>query len=487
MPITNRLKNQHLLWRAAFGPMVELATSLDKKSVSDMWKLLKDSSKDVPEKIVVAENLVDGLMNGMKSTVQMNQSAEEKDKQKRMMGKQRRTEISNLNLLWLNQMVNSKAQLREKMAFFWHGHFACKVLNSFFSQDLLHNIRTNALSDFGTLLKEVSKSPAMLQFLNNQQNKKGSPNENFAREVMELFTMGIGSYTEKDVKEAARAFTGWGYNAKGEFVFKAFQHDNGEKTFLGKTGNFNGDDILDILLQQPKTAEFITKKIYKYFVNENIDEARVKNLAADFFKSNYDISKLLDNIYGSNWFYEQKNIGTRIKSPIELIAGIRRFLPTDFENENGQLLFQKVLGQVLFYPPNVAGWPGGSSWIDSSTLMVRLQMPQVFAAKENITIKPKNDDDVNMGKKDDVSETINNKQKVVKKNENASIDWAIPLGVFEKVPRTELVKEIASHLWQTADRIPDATLNTYLDQQTRESFTKSAVIQLMSTPEYQMC
>jgi hypothetical protein len=168
-------------------------------------------------------------------------------------------------------------------------------------------------------------------------------------------------------------------------------------------------------------------------------------------------------------------------------VGIRRFLPIEFDNENSQLLFQKVLGQVLFYPPNVAGWPGGTTWIDSSTLMLRMQMPQVFAAKENITIKPKNDDDVNMGKVDDKSEMINNKPKVANKNANANIDWSLPLTVFEKTARAELLPVIASHLWQTSGRLPEVTLKSYLDQTTRESFTKSVIIHLMSTPEYQMC
>ena len=487
MPITNRLKNQHLLWRAAFGPMVEITSSLDKKSSSEIWKLLKETSKPVPDKIVVADDMTDGMMNGLKSTVAMNQTTDDKAMMQRIKRKQRRTEISNLNLIWLSEMVNSKAQLREKIAFFWHGHFACKVLNSFFSQDLLHVLRTNALGNFGTMLKEVSKSPAMLQYLNNQQNRKGHPNENFAREVMELFTMGIGNYTENDIKEGARAFTGWGYDIKGKFVFKAAQHDDGEKIFLGKKGRFNGDDIIDILLQQPKTAEYISRKIYKYFVNEVGNETKIKSLAADFYASNYDISKLLDGIFGSDWFYEEKNIGTRIKSPIELMVGIRRFLPMEFDNENGQLLFQKVLGQVLFYPPNVAGWPGGTTWIDSSTLMLRMQMPQVFAAKENITIKPKNDDDVNMGKVDDKSEIINNKPKVTNRNANANIDWSLPLAVFEKTSRAELLQVIASQLWQTSNRLPETTLQTYLDQTTRESFIKSVIIHLMSTPEYQMC
>ena len=281
--------------------------------------------------------------------------------QKQMIRQQSRDGIKKLNLTWLNEMVNGEDQLREKMAFFWHGHFACRIVNIFFQEQLLDSMRTNALGNFGDLLKEVSKSAAMLSFLNNQQNKKQHPNENFAREVMELFTLGRGNYTENDIKEGARAFTGWGFNLKGEFMDRPFQHDTGTKTFLGQSGNFNGDDILNILLEQKQTAKFITKKIYKYFVNENVDDSKVEALAARFYKSNYDIKGLLTDIYTSDWFYDDKNIGTKIKSPIELIAGIRRMVPMQIENEEVQLVLEKATNQVLFYPPNVAGWPGGKN------------------------------------------------------------------------------------------------------------------------------
>src|SRR6185436_3434996 len=209
-------------------------------------------------------------------------------------------------------------------------------------------IRKNALGSFRDLLHEVSRSAAMLNFLNANQNKKDHPNENFAREVMELFTMGRGNYSENDIKEAARAFTGWGFNLHGEFVNRPFQHDNSSKTFLGKTGNFNGDDIINILLEQKQTAKFITNKIYRYFVNEKTDNHKVETLATGFYQSGYDIQKLLEDIYTSDWFYDEKNIGNKIKSPIELLVGIRRLLPMEFENEEVQLLFQRALGQILF-------------------------------------------------------------------------------------------------------------------------------------------
>ena len=218
MAITTRLKNQHLLWRAAFGPMAENTAALDELSPKKLWELLLKTSAKTPQKIAVANNLVDGLVEGVKDlSMQSQLSKEQKGRMKRQ---QSRADLKNMNLLWMDQMINSQAQLREKMSLFWHNHFSCRVVNSFFQQELLHVIRTNALDNFGQMLKEVSRCPSMLQFLNNQQNKKGRPNENFAREVMELFTMGRGNYTEQDIKEAARAFTGWGFNAQGEFVFR---------------------------------------------------------------------------------------------------------------------------------------------------------------------------------------------------------------------------------------------------------------------------
>ena len=485
MIISNRLKNQHLLWRSAFGPMAENAASLDDFSQKKLWALLLSTSEKQPAKIVVAQNLVDGLYNGVQDLVMQNELTKAEAGRKRR--QQSRDELKNLNLVWLDEMINSKAQLREKMSLFWHGHFACRVINSFFQQELLHTIRTNALSNFGDMLKAVSKSPAMLQFLNNQQNRKGKPNENFAREVMELFTTGRGNYTEKDIKEAARAFTGWGFNLQGTFVFRKNQHDTGSKTFLGRTGNFDGDDILNILLKQPQTAVFITQKLYKYFVNESTDDKNVQWLSQRFYDNKYDIKKLLEDIYSSDWFYTEKNIGNKIKSPIELLAGIRRLLPLELDNDQSQLLFQKVLGQILFYPPNVAGWPGGRTWIDSSTLMVRLQIPQVLAAKESLTIRAKNDDDVNMGQMMEQQQRINKNKMYTNKGASASIEWAPVFKIFEKTKRESLLQKMADTVLQSQSRVDIKVMEKYLSADSRENFIKSAVIHLMTTPEYQLC
>jgi uncharacterized protein (DUF1800 family) len=339
------------------------------------------------------------------------------------------------------------------------------------------------LGNFKDLLRAVSKSASMLQFLNNQQNRKQHPNENFAREVMELFTMGRGNYTENDVKEAARAFTGWGFNPQGEFVFRRNQHDDGSKTVLGKPGNFDGNDIIDLLLEQKQTAKFITKKVYKYFVNDTVDEARVEWLSNRFYQSGYEIKTLLEDIYTSDWFYAEKNIGTKIKSPVELLAGIRRFLPMQMENDQSQLLFQRTLGQILFYPPNVAGWPGGKSWIDSSSLMLRLRIPQILTANEAMDIRPKADDDVMMGQMMEGAKRM----KDAVKGGTATIDWTAVNKIFEKVPRERLLENISAAVLQTKGEVSDKVLNKYINTQSRENYIKSAIVNLMSTPEYQLC
>jgi uncharacterized protein (DUF1800 family) len=477
MSISNQLKNQHLLWRAAFGPMAENVNELADVSQKKLYKILGKTSSKRPDDLNVATNAFDGLMKGVQDLGQMQKLTQEQKKQLR---KQSVDDIKSLNLAWLNEMINSEAQLREKMSLFWHGHFASRVINIYFQQQLLNVIRQNALGNFGDLLREVSKSPSMLSFLNNQQNRKQHPNENFAREVMELFTMGRGNYTETDIREAARAYTGWGFNVKGEFVNRHFLHDTGNKTFLGKTGNFDGDDIIDIILEQKATAKFITQKIYKYFVNDEVDNEKVEKLAEKFYRDNYNLQKLMNEIFLSDWFYEEKNIGTRIKSPVELIVGVRRLIPMELEKPESQLLFQRVLGQILFYPPNVAGWPGGKNWIDSSTLMFRMRLPQILTNAEAFLIKPKDDDDTMMG--------MEGVDKNPKGNQlQANVDWDSVIKVFDKTTRENLPQKVNDIVLQTKDSISPNVLKRYVDNTSREGFIKSTIIELMSTPEYQLC
>ena len=477
MSISNQRKNQHLLWRAAFGPMAENANQIGDISQKNLYEILLNTSSKKPGALQVANGSFDGLVKGIQGLGKMENLSKEQKKQLR---RQSAEDIKSLNLLWLGEMINSEAQLREKMSFFWHGHFACRVINIFFQQQLLNVIRENALGNFGDLLREVSKSPAMLSFLNNQQNRKQHPNENFAREVMELFTMGRGNYTENDVKEGARAYTGWGFNMDGEFVFRPFVHDNGQKTFLGKTGNFNGDDVIDIILEQRATANFIAKKIYRFFVNENVDDEKVVILGERFYQNNYDIKKLLADIFTSDWFYQEKNIGTRIKSPVELLVGIRRLLPMEPERPELQLLFEKILGQVLFYPPNVAGWPGGQGWIDSSALMFRLKLPQLLTGSGRLLLTPKEDDDVMMGR-EGVDDRINGQDISV------NVDWNPVFKVFANTKRENLSDRLNEIVLQTKTSVNPNVLKRYTNNSSREEFIKSTIVELMSTPEYQLC
>ena len=329
----------------------------------------------------------------------------------------------------------------------------------------------------------------MLQFLNNQQNKKEHPNENFAREVMELFTLGRGNYTENDVKEAARAFTGWGFNLQGEFVFREFQHDTGSKTFLGKTGNFDGDDIIDILLEQKQTANFITKKVYRFFVNDKPDSEKIAWLADRFYKSGYDIKKLMEDIFTSDWFYDDKNIGTKIKSPIELIVGIRRLLPLTLQNDAAQLLFQRALGQILFYPPNVAGWAGGTNWIDSSSLMIRLQLPRLIQDNSDFNITTKPDDDTQMGMKEtSIKTTLRRMDKKNQFNIKATINWDNQLRLLASIKKEALLTAIKECLLnKNSININNDVVQKATDTTTRDTYIKTATIAIMSTPEYQLC
>jgi len=467
--------------------MAEDSNQLATASPKSLFKALQKASSKSPANLEVADNMLKGLMMGVDDINRM-QKKDLSEEQKKQIHKQSQEDIKNLNLAWLNEMLNSDAQLREKMSLFWHGHFASRNLNIFYQQLLLNSIRKNALGNFAELLREVSKSAAMLNFLNNNQNKKDHPNENFAREVMELFTMGRGNYSEQDVKEAARAFTGWGANLQGEFIFRRFQHDPGEKTLLGRTGNFDGDDVLNILLERKQTAAFISGKIYRYFVNDKLDVEKAAWLADRFYQSNYDIAALMEDVFTSNWFYDAGHIGTRIKSPVELITGIRRMLPMKIENEEVQLLLQRVLGQLLFYPPNVAGWPGGTNWIDSSTLMFRLRLPQFICQSGEFQTKPKDDDDQAMGMKEEFPGALRAAGKFRPGQMiRATIDWETYIKKFSGVSRENLGQSIAGILMQVPSGVSEETLKKYTDARSPESFIKTRTIYLMSTPEYQMC
>lgn len=280
-----------------------------------------------------------------------------------------------LQAWWLTEMLVTPSPLTEKMTLFWHNHFVSsqqKVRSPqlMYRQNAL--LRRHALGNFGELLHAVARDPAMVIYLDSASNRKGQPNENFAREVMELFTVGEGHYGERDVKEAARAFTGWGIDPdRGEFAFRRLAHDDGVKTVLGRSGNFNGDAVLDILLAQPRTAEHIAAKLWREFVSPDPDPAAVGRIAKAFRESGYEIGPALRALLTSDAFYEPRHRAALIKSPVELVVGTLR----QFSFTTGEplpfVLSTAQLGQNLLAPPNVKGWPGGEAWINSTTLLAR--------------------------------------------------------------------------------------------------------------------
>ena len=275
---------------------------------------------------------------------------------------------------WANRMLQTRHPLEEKMALFWHGHFAvneAKIRDYRKSLGQLQLFQKYGTGNFRDLLVAVAQGPAMLSFLDAGVNVKGAPNENFAREIMELFTMGVGNYSERDVREAARAFTGWNY-VDLQFVVHKEQHDDGPKTFLGSTGNLDGVDVIDIILKQPVTARFIAGKIYRFFVRQELTPELQEKLGAVLRTNSYKIAPLLETIFLSRDFYSPSSVGTQIKSPVQLaVSTYKKLGLTEVPGVPDFNVATGALGQRLFSPPTVAGWSEGRSWMTPGLLLER--------------------------------------------------------------------------------------------------------------------
>ena len=456
---------QHLYWRAGFGiTYSELVTISGQSKTKIVQGLFAKSKK---------EQLLQLDLSMLQQDAK-NASKEEKKNFRKL----RNEKLLELNQQWFQQMKTTEGVLRERMTLFFQNHFSVQIRDPRFMQPLHNTIRKNALGNFGELLVQVSKTPAMLRFLNAKQNRKGRPNENFAREVMELFTLGRDNgYTEKDIKEAARAFTGWSFNKQGAFVFRAKTHDVGVKTVLGNTGNFDGEAVLKILLKEKQTARYLSLKLYKYLINETPDMTNVELMANAFYEANYDIKTWLETVFMSNWFYATKNIGTKIKSPVDLITGLSRQFDVRYTKPKTMLFIQRQLNQILFYPPNVAGWPGGKYWIDSSTLMIRLKLPSVVLNGGVIDISVKEDMPENMLM---IQNKVQQKKKRgIEKRIGATVQWESVLAAAKDRKKEEITTFfIQPELSVAAKRIVEKS--AHVD-------TKNFIVELLSLPEYQLC
>ncbi|MFP4844380.1 DUF1800 family protein [Winogradskyella sp. PE311] len=456
----NQKELQHLYWRAGFGIH------------SAQQRPINKTRKNVVKDLFKASETIDSL----RIDVSYFSSITYKDlKGNPILAKEVREQnskkIKELNYAWIDRLVTSKSILRERMTLFWANHFVCKDNSVVYIQNYNNTLRKHALGDFRAFVKAISKEAAMLKYLNAKQNRKQRPNENFARELMELFTLGEGHYSETDIKESARAFTGYNHDIKGDFKLRERQHDSGLKTFFGKTGNFNGDDIIDIILEKKECANFISEKIYCYFVNPKPHKDHIEAMTNVFYKD-YNIENLMRYVFMSDWFYNTQNIGSKIKSPIEFLVGMSNVVPFKFERKKDILKIQKLLGQTLLDPPNVAGWKGGKGWIDANTIMIRLKLPSVMLNNAMISLKEHGDFNDSFR----ANYFKRNKSKLPFK---ILPDWESFAKNFKSIKTEDL-----------ADVIIQGAINKGTSDYLKTLHKKSKqdyCIQLMSLPEYQIC
>ena len=348
----------HLLWRAGFGGTWEDIQSLAARGLSQAVDSLVNfpSSTDLAPSFITLPEADSGAGKTRKH--------DEREK------------IDSLRFWWLNRMVNTARPLEEKLTLFWHGHFATsfedkiEAANPMWRQNQM--FRRLALGPFPTLLSALIRDPAMLVFLDNAESVKDRPNENFARELMELHSLGVGNYTENDVKAAAHSLTGFGVNReKWTFQFRPDDHDPGDKTYLGQTGDWSGDDVVRIICDQPACAAFIGRKLFEFFVYERPDPALLDETAALLRASGYDFRKFFTVLFSSQLFYSARARDSVVKSPVVLTVGALKSMRVQVPA--GDLLGDALrdMGQNLFFPPDVNGWAGGASWINSNMLLVR--------------------------------------------------------------------------------------------------------------------
>ena len=288
-----------------------------------------------------------------------------------------------LQVWWLDKMVHTARPLQEKMTLFWHGHLTSalrkvKDPNLLWAQNAL--FRANALGSYGEILRAISRDGAMIRWLDLQTNRKGAPNENYARELMELFTLGVGNYTEDDVDEVARAYTGWSTTTDGQFIFRRMQHDFGAKTILGQTADFDGDAVSDLLAAHPATARLMVSKLFHFFAYPAPEPEIVDRLGSVYLQSSGSIKAVVEAILRSPEFSSERAYRALIKSPTELIVGALRCLGAD-DVPPQAVQAMRLLGQELFNPPNVAGWFGNRSWINAATLLGRFNVLGALATQ----------------------------------------------------------------------------------------------------------
>ena len=410
------------------------------------------------------------------------------DERRKLIQDQQRDERQRLVELkhwWLGRMASGVRPLQEKLVLFWHGHFATsmeKVRDAYLMWRQNELFRTHTLGEWGDFLIAVGKDPAMLIWLDQAQSRKEHPNENFAREVMELFALGEGHYSEKDITEAARALTGWSYDRpRQEFIERPFFHDRGQKTIFGQSGNFDGEDFLRMLVKQPNAAPFITAKLWKFFAGSEPSQELSRALADEFRGADNHFKPVLKKIFLSQEFYSPSVMRSQVKSPVQWLVGSVRMLERPLPPPLACFALTRNLGQDLFAPPNVKGWDGGVSWITTSTLLARYNEAATLVQGDLSSLAGAA-----------MANRPNANQAIERRLQNARLGGVDVEKLFSEQERSDKQTLIAalerrllqSHLKPEQEK----ALREYLSEQGElaNDGVRNAIRLVMSTPEYQL-
>ncbi len=372
----------HLLWRAGFGGTWDQATELADlgldTAVDKLVNFVPSTALPAPECAALPKESQKAFEERLRTLP----DEEARQKKRHLRNEDARAQITALRIWWLNRMLATApgnpaaSPLEEKLTLFWHSHFATgyqdKIERTLPLWRQNQMFRTLALAPFPEQLRALIRDPAMLVWLDNAASNRHRPNENFARELMELFSMGVGHYSEEDVKESARALTGYSLDRDDwTFRFRDGAHDPGEKTFLGRSGPFDGDDVIGLICEHPATGEFMARKFLDFFVCTQPEPAMIAPVAAAYRSSGYDLKALLHTLFRSQLFYSERARNAVVKSPVALAIGALKAMRAPLPPDELTLGSLRVMGQDLFFPPDVNGWPGGADWINSNTLLVR--------------------------------------------------------------------------------------------------------------------
>jgi uncharacterized protein (DUF1800 family) len=478
----------HLLNRAGFGgppPQIEALADLGQdRAVAHLlnYEAIPDPTPN-PDWAIPNPDEVRQYREGIKNAA----TSEEKRKLQQMEQQTIQRRMIELRGWWLQRMATGPRPFQEKMVLFWHGHFATsfeKVRNPYFMWRQNELFRRLATGNWQELLAEAGKDPAMLVWLDQAQSRKLHPNENFAREVMELFSLGEGHYTEHDITEAARALTGWSLDYQTQqFIYRPFIHDNGDKTIFGRTGDFDGDDFIAMIVAQPQAAKFITAKIWNYFAGQEPSPELNDALAANFRANGSNFKPFLHAMFRCEEFYSPDIVRNQVKSPVQWLVNSVRVLECNLPPTLVSWGMLRQLGQDLFAPPNVKGWDGGVTWITTNTLLSRYNDAQALVEGQ---LPPLSAADYARKEGGAGGQKV---MQALQRVRMGGVDVEKILTPEQRADKATIVAALEHRLFQTTlNSDQEQTLREFLDAKTKLSDADivTTIRLMMSTPEYQV-